>query len=417
LSTLTRRRFCRTLLSAGTLCLAPELSEGGAFAAPPQEGRQPYDLLIQHGTVIDPSQDLNRQMDVAIAGGKIAEVAPNIPSGQARQTFSAAGKIVCPGLIDIHAHVYENVGLQGLSPDRYYLARGVTTVVDAGSAGYTAVAGLRRYVAASSRTRVYALVDIGTFGLIGGIRGMLENLDHVQPQETAEAVRNNRPVTVGVKVRLSEAVAGTEDLEVLRRTRQAAEAADVPMMVHVGDTHSPLREILDRMRPGDILTHYLHPERHGVLDERGRILPEVLEARQRGILFDVGHGSSHFGFHVAEQTIAQGFLPDSISSDVTTRTLEGPAVDTLTTLSKFLLIGMSVQDVIRAATWNPARAFDYGVTIGTFRKGSEADVSVLEVANGSFPLTDSHRETRTGSRKLLPVQTVRSGSLFVPSRG
>jgi len=170
------------------------------------------------------------------------------------------------------------------------------------------------------------------------------------------------------------------------------------------------------MRPRDSLTDYLHPDRHGVLDERGKVLPEVLEARQRGILFDVGHGSSHFAFHVAEQTIDQGFFPETISSDVTTRTLNGPTFDTLTTLSKFLLIGISVQDVLRAATWNPARAFDYGVSLGTLRQGSDADVSILQLRDGDFPFTDSHQETRKGGQKLFPVQTVRSGKIYGPEQ-
>jgi len=411
---LTRRQFCERVVSAGAVCAAPGLL-GAASLAPPQSG-QAYDALIREGTVIDPSQNIHAKMDVAIANGKIAEVARNIPASQAREVISAAGKIVCPGLIDIHAHVYEDVTTQGLSPDRYYLAKGVTTVVDAGSAGYTAIAGLRKYIASSSKTRVYALVDIGTLGLVAGIRGAMKNLDYVKAAETAEAVRKNKPVTVGVKVRLTEAVAGTEDLEILSRTREAAEGAGVPMMVHVGDTHSPLREILSRMRPGDVLTHYLHPDRHGVLDASGEILPEVLEARQRGILFDVGHGTSHFSFRVAEQCLAQGFHPDTISSDATSNTLSGPVFDTLTTLSKFLAIGIPAPDVLRAATWNPARAFAYGFELGSFRKGSEADVSILELRDGTFSFIDSRRETRTGKQKLFPVKTFLAGKAYEPAR-
>ena len=411
---LTRRQFCERVVSAGAVCAAPGLL-GAASLAPPQSG-QAYDALIREGTVIDPSQNIHAKMDVAIANGKTAEVARNIPASQAREVISAAGKIVCPGLIDIHAHVYEDVTTQGLSPDRYYLAKGVTTVVDAGSAGYTTIAGLRKYIASSSKTRVYALVDIGTLGLVAGIRGAMKNLDYVKAAETAEAVRKNKPVTVGVKVRLTEAVAGTEDLEILSRTREAAEGAGVPMMVHVGDTHSPLREILSRMRPGDVLTHYLHPDRHGVLDESGEILPEVLEARQRGILFDVGHGTSHFSFRVAEQCLAQGFHPDTISSDATSNTLSGPVFDTLTTLSKFLAIGIPAPDVLRAATWNPARAFAYGFELGSFRKGSEADVSILELRDGTFSFIDSRRETRTGKQKLFPVKTFLAGKAYEPPR-
>ena len=183
------------------------------------------------------------------------------------------------------------------------------------------------------------------------------------------------------------------------------------MMVHVGDTHSPLPEILKQMRPGDVMTHYLHPDRHGVLDANGKILPEILEARQRGILFDVGHGTSHFSFRVAEQCMAQGFHPDTISSDATSGTLNGPVFDTLTTLSKFLAIGMPVADVLRAATWNPARAFAYGFELGSFRKGSEADVSILELRDGTYGYIDSSKETRSGKQQLFPDRTLLAGKL------
>ena len=410
MSTMNRRRFCERILSAGAFCALPGALSAASLAMP-QSSSPVYDLLIREGTVIDPSQNLNGRMDVAIAGGKIAEVAANIPPSQAREVVSAAGKIVCPGLIDIHAHVYADVTTQGLAPDTYYLPRGVTTVVDAGSAGYTTVAGLRKYIAAVSRTRVYALVDIGTLGLVAGIRNAMKNLDYVRPVETAEAVRANKPVTVGVKVRLTEAVAGTEDMEILRRTHQAAEGGGVPMMVHVGDTHSPLKDILGLMRPGDVMTHYLHPDHHGVLDANGKLLPEILDARQRGVLFDVGHGTSHFSFRVAEQCMAQGFPPDSISSDATTGTLNGPVFDTLTTLSKFLAIGMPLPEVLRAATAGPARTFAYGVQIGTFRKGSEADVSILEVRDGSYSFIDSRKETRSNKQKLFPDRAFRSGKM------
>jgi len=407
----TRRQFCERILSAGALCAAaPQWLSAGALV-PAQSDRPIYDTLIREGMVIDPSQNINAKMDVAIADGKIAEVARNIPASQAREVISAAGKIVCPGIIDIHAHVYEGVGTQGLSPDRYYLAKGVTTVVDAGSAGYTTIAGFRKYIANASRTRVYAMVDIGVLGLVAGIRNAMKNLDYVNAAETAEAVRQNKPVTVGVKARLTEAVAGTEDLEILRRTRQAAEGAGVPMMIHVGDTHSPLQELLKQFRPGDVLTHYLHPDRHGVLDANGKIFPEILEARQRGDLFDVGHGTSHFSFRVAEKCMAQGFHPDTISSDATTGTLNGPVFDTLTTLSKFLAIGMPVAEVLRAATWNPARVFAYGHELGSFRKGSDADVSILDLRDGTYSYIDSSKETRAGKQQLFPDRTLLSGKL------
>ena len=416
---LTRRRFGKKLLAASALCFVPNplASVPERLLASPQRAPQAYDLLIQGGTVVDPSQNLHARLDVAIADGTIAELANDIPINQAREVIPASGKIVSPGLIDIHSHVYEGVGLQGIAPDRGWLAKGVTTVVDGGSAGFTTVAGLLQHVVSRSQTRVFVLVDIGMLGLVAGIRGAMLNLDYLKPLETAAAVIDNKPVTVGVKVRLSKSVVGTQDLEALQRAREAAEAAGVPMMVHIGDTHSPLPEILRRMRTGDIITHCFHPDSHGLLDGNGKILPEVLEARQRGIFFDVGHGNSHFGFDVTERCLRQGFLPDTISSDLTTRTVNGPVFDLLTILSKFLALDLGLEEVIQTATANAARVFDFGLPLGTLRKGSEADIAILELRDGSFRFTDSRGNIRAGNQKLFPYRTIRSGKLIEPLSG
>ena len=251
---MTRRRFCQDALATGV----PLIAFGGAsFFAPSeaysqQNGAQDFDLLIKDGTVIDPSQKLHAHLDVAVQNGKIAAVSANISANRARSVLSAKDKMVTPGLIDIHTHVYEGVGIQGLNPDRFHLTRGSTTIVDAGSAGYLTISGFRRYIANPSATRVFALVDIGSLGLINGIAHAMENLENLDAKATAQAVIENKPVTVGVKARLSKAVAGDKDMEGLRRTRQAAEAAGVPMMIHVGDTFSPLPDILALLRKGDV---------------------------------------------------------------------------------------------------------------------------------------------------------------------
>ena len=413
LGAITRRQFCR-LSAAGLPLLAAGSGLLAHTAAPKQNGERDFDILIKDGTVIDPSQRLHALLDIGIKNGKIVDVSKDIPSGGARTVIPAKDKFVTPGLIDIHTHVYEGVGLQGLNPDRFHLTRGSTTVVDAGSAGHLTIAGFRKYIVIPSATRVYALVDIGALGLVNGIRQSMENLENVDPKAAAQAVNNNKPATVGLKARLSRSVAGDKDLEGLRRTREAAEAANVPMMIHVGDTYSPLKDILALMRPGDILTHYLHGEEHGVLDSSGRLLPEVLEARRQGILFDVGHGSGHFSFELTEKCIEHGFLPDIISSDVSTRTMNGPVYDLPTTLSKFLHLGLSLDDVVKMATTNPARAFNYGADLGTLRTGSDADVAIFELRQGSFEFTDSHRTKRTGTQKLFPFSTLRAGKLYQP---
>lgn len=414
-SKLTRRRFCQ-----GALASVSFLACGGSgllvSAAPfaMQDGKQDFDLLVKGGTVIDPAQKLHAPLDIAVRDGKIVEVSMDIPAGRARQVVSADGKIVTPGLIDIHTHVYDGVGIQGLNPDHFHLPRGSTTIVDAGSAGYLTIAGFRKYIVNASATRVFAMVDIGSLGLVNGINHAMENLENVDAKATAQAVIDNKPATVGVKARLSKVVAGNNDMECLRRTRQAAETSRVPMMIHVGDTYSPLKDILAMLRKGDILTHYLHGEAHGVLDANGKIFPEVLEARQRGVIFDVGHGAGHFSFEIAEKVHQLGFLPDTISSDVTTRTVNGPAYDLPTTLSKFLYVGMSLEDVIRTATIQPAHVFNYGAELGSLRAGVVADIAIFEVRQGQFEFTDSEGKKRTGVQKLIPAGTVRAGKLYKP---
>lgn len=281
---MTRRCFCQGALAAGVPLIALGGAELLARSAPSlqQTGNQNFDLLIKGGTVIDPAQNLHVPLDVAVRNGKIVEVSKDIPANRGRSVVSAKDKIVTPGLIDIHTHVYEGVGIQGLNPDRFHLVRGTTTVVDAGSASYLTIAGFRKYIISPSATRVYALVDIGALGLVAGINHAMENLENVDAKAAAQAVNDNKPVTVGIKARLSKSVAGANDLEGLRRTRQAAESSGVPMMIHIGDTYSPLKDILALMRKGDILTHFLHGEAHGVLDANGKILPEVRKRASEG---------------------------------------------------------------------------------------------------------------------------------------
>ena len=325
----------------------------------------------------------------------------------ARRVISAKGKIVTPGLIDIHVHVYEGVGLLGVNADHYCLAKGVTTAVDSGSAGYTTIAGFRKYVVDRSATRVYASMDSGALGLIT----FAENLDWMNPQLAAEAAERNRPAVVAITVRLSKNDAGTNDLEILRRAREAAEAARLPIMVHAQGTFSPLADILRMMRKGDVLTHCFHDQPYGLLDEGGKLRPEVRDARERGIFFSVGHGS-HFSFNVAARCLAQDFLPDAISSDIEAVNVNGPVFDLPTTLSKFLLLGLTVDKVIELATFRPAHIFDFKESLGSLRPGQVADLAIWALREGSFPFTASG-ERRIGRQRLISAATVREGTLYI----
>ena len=414
LKMLDRREFAKSLLGVGaaTFPAASILRATNLLDRPDGSPNEPYDLLIKGGTVIDPSANLHSALDVAVKDGKIAAVTANIAPNHSRKTISAAGKLVTPGLIDLHVHVYEGATEAGINADRYCLGHGVTTAVDAGSAGYPSIAGLRKYVINTSATRLYALLDIGALGTLVGIKDTLKNLEWVNPELTAKAANANRPSVIGIKARLSRDIAGSNDKEVLRRARQAAEDTHLPMMLHIGDTDLPLPQILGSLRPGDIITHCFTPRPNGIVDANGKIIPEVLEARKRGILFDVGHGAFHFGFDLTEKCLQQGFLPDSISSDLAGRSVNGPTFDLTTTLSKFFLLGVSVDKTLELATIKPARAFDYGLELGTLKLGSAADISILDLRDGEFEFVDATGSKRTGRQKLFATAAVRDGKLF-----
>jgi dihydroorotase len=409
-----RREFTTSLLGVGAAAFPGSsiLRATRWFNRSNGSANESYDLLIKGGTVVDPSVNLHAALDVAVKDGKIAAVTANIAPNQSRKTISAAGKLVTPGLIDLHVHVYEGATEAGINADRFCLGHGVTTAVDAGSAGYPSIAGLRKYVIDTSATRLYALLDIGALGTLVGIKDTLKNLEWVNPELTAKAANANRPTVIGIKARLSRDIAGSNDKEVLRRARQAAEATRLPLMLHIGDTDLPLREVLESLRPGDIITHCFTPRPNGIVDTNGQVLPEVREARRRGILFDVGHGAFHFGFDLTEKCLQQGFLPDSISSDLAGRSANGPTFDLTTTLSKFLLLGLSVDKVLELATIKPAHVFDYGLELGTLKPGNAADISILELRDGEFEFVDATGSKRTGHQKLFATAAVRDGKLF-----
>ncbi len=413
-SMLTRRQFSKLIVGSGLLVS----SNFEAVSASPAQGAEQAatpdcDVLIKGGTVIDPGQNLHAPLDVAVKDGKILELSPDIPAARAVRVVSAKSKLVTPGLIDVHVHVFEGVGPTGLNADQYCLGRGVTTAVDAGSTGYADIAGFRQYVIKPSATRVYALVDIGARGTLLGLIGNYANLDWVNAQLTARAAETNKPDVVGIKVRLSREITGSNDLEILKRALEAARISRLPLMVHVGDSFSPLPEILVQMRKGDVLTHCYTGRPHGPLDANGKIIPEMLDCRQRGVLFDVGDGGPHLDLDVAEKCLQQNFLPDTIGTDLGGLSYNGPVYDLVTELSKFLLIGLSVDQVIERVTVRPTRMFNFGAELGSLRPGTVADVTILEVREGSFLFTDSTGKKRTGKQKLQSAAAIRAGKLYV----
>ena len=383
----------------------------------PAAGKR-YDLLIQGGRVIDPSQDLDALLDVAIAGDKIARVEANIPPDEARESIDAQGKIVTPGLIDLHTHVFPYVGPYGIEPDPYCLRRGSTTVVDAGTAGAFSFPAFRKFIIEPAATRIRLLLHVVSTGMIAGgtpNMGELEDLRCCDPKLAIETANQNRDLIVGFKIRVSEMYTGANDYEGMKRAREAADEAGLPLMIHIGRSYSPLPELLALMKKGDVVTHCFNGRVNGIIDSQGKLVPAVVEARQRGVLFDVGHGAGSFSFDTVQKCLQQDFLPDTISSDLYSANINGPVFDLVTTLSKFLMLGLTLRQVVERATVNAAQVFDFGAEIGTLRPGAEADVSVLELREGEFVFTDSGGKTRNGRQKIEPVVTLLGGKAYYPT--
>jgi dihydroorotase len=419
---LTRREFSRRIFAAGGLSLA---AAGSLSAQEPsvaeriEQGRIQNQgggiVLIKGGTVVDPSQHLHAPLDVAIENGKILEVSPDFPEKRALQVISAKGKIITPGFIDLHVHCFDGVTL-GMNADHYCLDKGVTTAVDAGSMGYLGVGRFVQDIVNTSKTRVYTLVHIGALGPTTELRHPMEELSWVDPRLTARAAEANKPAVVGIKVHLSKAMSSrSKDLEpeFLKRALEAAEASHLPLMAHVNDSYYPLQDSLTKLRKGDVFTHCFNSyPQDSLLDPNGKLWPEVLEARERGVIFDVGEGHyNHFSFDVADKCLQQGFLPDTISTDLNRNSVA--ELDLPNTVSKFLALGMSLDNAIACVTTNPARVFDYGVQIGTLRPGAEANISISELREGTFEFSNFSGGKRQGRQKLVNKAVICRGQLLI----
>jgi len=410
----TRRSFLQGSLVGALVCNL--LGEGSTLRAAARRDQPRFDLLLKGGRVVDPSQDLSAARDVGILGHTIAKVAAGIPEAEARHVLDVSGSIVTPGLIDVHVHVYDGVAPLGIPPDPNCIAKGVTTVLDAGSAGAHTFPGFRKYVIDVAQTRIRALLNISVVGQStlspDNNHGELLNLNYANPGLAVRTIEQHRDVILGIKVRLSRNIAGENDLRALHLAREAAEAVKLPIMVHIGETHTPLKELLPVLRTGDVITHCFHGREGGILDDRGRVLPEVLRSVGRGVHLDVGHGAGSFSFDVAERALKQDLVPGTISSDLHQYNIHGPVFDLATTLSKFLLLGLTLEQVIARVTTHPASTFGFDKGLGTLRDGAIADVSVFSLREGDFSFTDAMGHRRVGHRKLVPVATVKSGQLY-----
>ena len=375
----------------------------------------PYDLMIAGGTLVDPARGTSAVTDVSFKGARVAAVGSGLDRDDAREVIDATGLYVIPGMIDVHVHVFEGVSHYGIPPDPTCLAKGATTVVDAGSAGADTFPGFRKYVIDVSETRVLAQVNISSQGMLTQEIGEFTIPEYANVAKACAMIEKHRDVILGVKVRLTKnsLVSEASGMTPLHRAREAADAAGLPIMVHPQDAWcDSLDDILAVMGDGDILTHCFHGHPCGILDGHGRIRQSVRDAIDRGVLFDVGHGQGSFSWRVVESALEQGVEPHTISSDLHFYNVDGPVYDLANVVTKFLHLGMSLDDAIAKVTSGPAGIVGMDGQIGTLAVGAWGDAVGCEMREGEYRLEDSHGETRPGSRKLAPVTVIKSGRVY-----
>ena len=412
-----RRRFVLGLAAGGTLAALP--SAARAAMGPNDK----FDLLIKGGEVLDPSQRLRGVRDIGMRNGVIEAVQADIPAERALRVISAAGRLVTPGLIDLHAHTYPYGSGIGIPADELVPHQGTTTAISAGDAGANNFAAFRRFIVASTRTRLYAFVHIANIGLTGFPIAELYNIDYARTEDAARTLAENADIVIGIKVRMSENVIAKHGLEPLKRAIRACELSGVPgakVMCHIGgvENRQLMAQILDALRPKDILTHCYSGAPNLANDftnivQDGKLLPAALEAKRRGVHFDVGHGGGSFDYTVAEAAIAQGAAPDTISSDIHVFSGNSPGMPYLTwVMSKFMNMGFSLEDVVRMATVNAANAIGKMPRLGTLQVGAPGDATILEVVEGPVEFVDTRNNKRAGKVHIRPVQTVAGGVAF-----
>lgn len=373
-----------------------------------------FDLLLTGGTVLNPATSLNQKLDVGVAGDRVAAIQANLPRAGAKRVIDVTGCYVTPGLIDFHVHSYWGVNPYGCNLDALCLATGVTTTMDAGSAGPINLLGFRKLVYEPSKTRMLGFVALAQHGVLNA-PGELLNLGFADSDGAAQAVSDNRDIGVGVKVRLHKKAIGENSREALRLAIKAGEATGTPIMVHVGDTAIGMDEIADTLRPGDIITHCYTPQKPSIIDDKGKLLALVRKAKERGVIFDVGHASGHFDFNLVERAMGEGLLPDIISSDLHGRMTQpgfGIVGDLPTTLTKFLPLGLSLDQIIAGCTINAARAVGRQDRIGSLEVGREADIAVLQIIDDPVTLRDSVGGEKLHKQRIAARWTVRAGEVF-----
>ena len=400
-----------------------------------------YDLLLKNGEVIDPSQSLRGARDVAFRDGRVAALESDISSEDAREVVDATGRIITPGLIDIHGHYFQHIVPFATSADEVCLPNGVTTTVDAGSSGWLHFEGFKEFILTREQTRLMALVNLSalgmmsprrsigedfgpTIGISGGPQtlldprnvGELQDLRYAQVEEAVQCIRDNPNVVLGVKIRIDHEISGEANtIPALERARTVADMTDSFVMVHVARVPIPLAQVFEYLRPGDIVTHIFHSAENNVLDERGNVRTEVREAKDKGIVFDIGAARRNFGISLSRTAIGNGLLPTTLSSDITKVRPQSPVVYNLPQImSLYMALGMSLEEVIAATTMHSSNAIGQSGRLGTLAVGAVGDATVINLEEGEFNYDDGNGESVSADRRIAPVMTIKDGIVWIP---
>jgi dihydroorotase len=370
-------------------------------------GDKEFDLLVRGGEIVDPGSGLSGRLDIGVRDGKVAAVEPGIDASRTVQTVDAAGLYVTPGFVDLHTHVYWGSTYWGIEPDPVAARSGVTTWLDVGSSGGYSFPGFRRHVVEASKSRVFALLNLSSIGLIGST-WEFANLDYCDVDLARTIVDANRDVILGIKARIDSATTRGTGIRPLELARELADAVELPLMVHIGIGPPSIQEVINCLRPGDIVTHCFTGHNMRLLDDSGKIHSRILELRDQGLVLDIGHGTGSFSFETARKMLDQGILPDVISTDIHQLAIQGPMFDMPTTLSKFLALGLSLEQVIERATSKAAKAMRKP-ELGSLRVGSPADIALMTFEDGNFRFQDIFMNELKGTRRLANVKTFVAG--------
>ena len=374
-----------------------------------------YDLILRGGRVIDPAQSIDGVNDVAFTGGKVAAVGRDLKPSAGTEVRNVTGYIVTPGLIDLHTHVYWGGTSLGIDADEFCRNSGVTTSIDTGSAGPGNFAGFRKHVIERSEARILAYLHVSFAGIYAFSKtimyGESQSMHLMAPRDAVAVAEANRDVIVGIEVRVGLHASGDQGTAPLNVALQVAEEVGMPLMCHIDHPPPSYEAVLDMLRPGDVLTHAFRPFPNAPCTAQGTIKPAVLEARKRGVLFDIGHGAGSFSFKTTRAMLANGFMPDTISSDIHTLCIDGPAFDQVTTLSKFLCMGVPLPEVIKQTTVNAAMALRRP-ELGSLKPGNVGDATILSIEEGSHDYVDVMGEHMTGDKRIIAEGTVLGSKFF-----